>query len=293
MTKARKFFYGAAAIAAFLAGGTTAPAQTPAAGPASASVRPTQAEASADEKALGVIRRARQTIGKGVKPEEVRGYVARWQARKVLAAGQDGAAGRDAQPRQYESEITLEVMLPDKMRWHEQSDFTSNQSVTTEVLDGDRAETRSETIIDGKPVSLDVGEKEAPSRTAARMKSRLNSQVLQTLLVPTPLISSPFTYVGEAESKDGKADVIGAGTAGGVALRLFFDKQSGLLLLVSYVNKEGKELQKIFLSDYRVEDKLLVAHHVTVEAGGQVVEERELKSLKVNPTFNGSEFKVK
>jgi len=283
MTKTKNFLLGAVAVLLFV-DGTRVLAQSTVNGPA---------EVSAEEKAQRVIQRARQAISKGVKLEDVKGYIAHWQTRKVLTLNQKESAKRDAQSRQYESTITLEILLPNKMRWREQSDFTSNQSITTEVLNGDQAESQSETIIDGKPISLDLGDKEPPSRTLTRMKSRLNSQVLHTLLTPTLNMSSPFTYVGEAESKDGRADVIGATTASGLTLRLFFDKESGLLVMVSYVNKEGKELQRIFFSDYRVEDKLLVAHRVTVEVDGMVVEEREIKSLKLNPSFSGNEFKVK
>lgn len=47
-----------------------------------------------------------------------------------------------------------------------------------------------------------------------------------------------FTYVGEAESPDGKADVLDAAGADEFAVRLFVDQQTHLPLMLSWMDKE-------------------------------------------------------
>lgn len=252
-----------------------------------------QAEVSAERRAQQIIQQARRAINRGVNPEEVRSYAAQWQSRRIWELTREEAARRGRETEQYERAIILEILLPDKLRWSEQSDFTTNQSSRTEILNGDQARSESAALIDGRQVSVQLGESEPPSRTAARMKSRLLSQSLITLLAAPPQMPLRFTYIGEAESSDQRADVVEANTTDGTRLRLYFDKTSHLLLMMSYIGRNGGETQKVFLSDYRAENNLLVAHRVTIEVDGRTVEERELRNFSVNPSFNSSRFALR
>ena len=49
-----------------------------------------------------------------------------------------------------------------------------------------------------------------------------------------PALAAEYTYVGEAESPDGKADVIDVKSADGFSARLFIDRESHLPLMVTY-----------------------------------------------------------
>ena len=49
-----------------------------------------------------------------------------------------------------------------------------------------------------------------------------------------PALAAEYTYAGEAESPDGKADVIDAKNADGFSARLFIDRESHLPLMVTY-----------------------------------------------------------
>ncbi|MER3478823.1 MAG: hypothetical protein C4287_23145 [Leptolyngbya sp. ERB_1_2] len=105
-----------------------------------------------------------------------------------------------------------------------------------------------------------------------------------------------FSYVGVAESKDGKAEVLELTAPNKTIYRLFFDAKTYLLLMMTEIrtNEQNKSFEKkYFYSDYQEKDGLLAATKIVVESNGKVVEEREIKSLKINPTFKPNFFDVK
>ncbi len=55
-----------------------------------------------------------------------------------------------------------------------------------------------------------------------------------------PSLNARVTYAGEAESPDGKADVIEVKNADGFAARLFIDKETHLPLMVTYQGPQGR-----------------------------------------------------
>jgi hypothetical protein len=61
---------------------------------------------------------------------------------------------------------------------------------------------------------------------------------LGMLAASTPAFPVEFAYVGEAESPDGKADVLDVTGEGGFAVRLFVDQKSHLPLMLSWMDRE-------------------------------------------------------
>ena len=57
-----------------------------------------------------------------------------------------------------------------------------------------------------------------------------------------PSVEAQFTYAGEAESPDGKADVIDAKSADGFSARLFVDRETRLPLMVSYQGPQPRAI---------------------------------------------------
>jgi hypothetical protein len=143
-----------------------------------------------------------------------------------------------------------------------------------------------------------MGHNDESERTVKRLQQSYGLFLLRTLLVSPQFLPVEFSFVGEAESKDGRADVLEGQCPGRFRARFFFDKETHLLLFISYkiknktADKPPSEV-KIFLSDYRPVDGLLVAHHLSVEIDGEVMEESELKSFAVNPSFKTNEFEIK
>ena len=88
---------------------------------------------------------------------------------------------------------------------------------------------------------LPPGEKPSPEEQERIDKLMLrNSQVelsrlmLGWFALTHPSLNAEFTYAGEAESPDGKADVIDAKNSDGFNARLFIDRETHLPLMVTY-----------------------------------------------------------
>lgn len=233
-----------------------------------------------------VIDDARHAICKKVKLNEIVGISAVWQSRLKLDNGD-----------QYTGNTAHEVLLPDKVRTNITYKFPTNEALTTEVLNGERARSESKTIVNGTVLAA-MGSADQSERTLRRLQQSYGLFLLRTLLVSPQFLPVEFSFIGEAESKDGRADVLEAQCPGRFKARFFFDKETHLLLLISYKIKNktagnpSSEV-KMFLSDYRNVDGLLVAHHLSVEIDGEVMEDSELKSFAVNPSFKTNEFEIK
>ena len=85
------------------------------------------------------------------------------------------------------------------------------------------------------------GEKPSPEEQERLDKAMLRSSraelsrlMLGWFAATHPSLSVEFTYAGEAESPDGKADVIDAKNADGFDARLFIDRETRLPLMVTY-----------------------------------------------------------
>ncbi len=108
---------------------------------------------------------------------------------------------------------------------------------------------------------------------------------------------SNFKFAGVAKTSEQKADVIETNLAGTHKIKLFFDKETHLLLLMTatfYDDILKKEIeQKLFYSDFREENGLLYAHKVIVQENGEVIEERLFKLVTPNPTIKPDHFNVK
>lgn len=191
----------------------------------------------------------------------------------------------------------LSVSLPDKLRKKGDANYTTNQEISDWVINGDRMSDRSDVLVDGKPVNFVI-----PKRESDQQKIATHKDYAFTILFPVIFDSSwhpvsKFKYVGVAESNGTKADVIETTSPTATVYRLFFDQQTHLLLLmsekwVSGASKKEHE-RKYFFSDYKKEDGLLAAHKIVVEQNGEVVEERVVKRLQVNPPFGADFFAVK
>lgn len=139
-----------------------------------------------------------------------------------------------------------------------------------------------------------------------------------------------ITYAGEAESADGKADVIEASLEGGTPFRLFVDRDSRLPLLMTYRERAPRRLEfqrpqpqpgqpppsreemeklireareraereppkmqdvEVFFSDHQQVDGVLLPHKISRVVDGTPVEETVITRFKVNPAFKADTFK--
>lgn len=292
----------------------TAARQEPAPTPQTPPAQPTpQANAgqaapaanSKEARALEVLRLAREALGGEAKLAEVQ---------SLSASGPFRRAG-DGQ--QQTGELRVDVLAPDKLKVSETLDLMAGLQLTMiHAVNGTQAWADSRTGADNAQVTMlrrdDKGQQDANAQVA-RLQSDMMRYLLAFLLTPPQGVSVSFSYGGEAEAPDGRADVLDVTGAHGFKVRLFIDKKTHMPLMFSYrdvvrraktmkaaggmgdVDKLVKSAQsgnpsapresdvELHLSDYRAEKGLLLPHSLSTSVDGQPYEEWEVKEVKLNP----------
>jgi hypothetical protein len=170
--------------------------------------------------------------------------------------------GPDGNTRENEFEMSLEV--PDKYLMRSQMVAMGNMSIfrMTGFNGGQVIEEmdRPPNLAGGNVVirmGTPLGGTVDPEKMTPEQKAEMNRLQLartqqdfarMTLgMFATSLAAYPleFTYAGEAESADGKADAIDVKGAGDFAVRLFIDQKTHLPLMITWMDKEPLTIQMI------------------------------------------------
>src|SRR5438067_6713262 len=168
-----------------------------------------------DPKADELLKQARAAVGGEGKLAKVQG----------LSAA--GTLARDMGDRQVTGELTIDLQLPDKMvRTDSMSPMGDATIVMITGINGDTLLRNSKTLNAGPgmmirmpPAPAAGSDAEAQGIRSARADlARLTLAMLLTSPATMPL---EFTHGGEAESPDGKADVINVKGPGNFAAQLF------------------------------------------------------------------------
>jgi len=150
--------------------------------------------------------------------------------------------------------------------------------------------------------------------------------VIGWLLTTPPSFPVEYSFAGEAESPDGKADALDVKGPGGFAARLFLDQKTHRPLMLAYnakkprivtqratpgshrnpgeMDKRMKEIEaedskqpeqpdvefRIYLSDYREVNGVSIPHKMTKSIEDEVNEELEIKDVKINPQLKPEKF---
>lgn len=268
-------------------------------GKAASIARQQNDEATAAER---VLKQAREATRKELKEPQINGLVVN-STTKVSDPIPEAILKARPQYRGKRAEGTIDeeiaLSLPDKMRSKIDASYPTNQWVSDSIFNGDRFVGKSDTFVNGKPINFVISD--STVKTEKEKIAESKDSAFLTLFPITLDYSwhSPleFRYIGIAEAKDTKADVIETTLSNGANYRFFFDQQTHLLLMVIETRtskKTNKEIEKkYFFSDYRKVSGLLVAHKVVTETNQEVVAERDLKRLQINPTFKPDYFAVK
>ncbi|MBP6822252.1 MAG: hypothetical protein KA368_11960 [Acidobacteria bacterium] len=193
----------------------------------------------AKAKAEEVLKQARAAIGSESKFKAIQTLSAQGTSRQTF--GQN----------QIESELELEMLMPDKIRISN----ISPQGTRTRVYNsgtiwnefvpgvgGGGFGGRGGGGNFGGPGGQQGGPGGANSPMATYMQQQQKREYIQVLLAwflaPPASTGTQFTYVGEAPGPEGsKLDVIDAKTSDGMATRLYFNKESHQLIGLSYKAK--------------------------------------------------------
>ena len=200
-----------------------------------------------DAKAAEVIARTRTAIG-GAKLE----------ALKTLSL--QASMDRNIGTRQMTAAIEMFLELPDKFLRSEVSSGMMNMTMNS-GFNGDKALTPvggNVSMAPGGAMIFRMGpggptgpspdavkptpeQLEEMNRMAVRgARAELSRMMLGWFGTAHPSLQAQYTYVGEAESPDGKAHVIDVKNADGFSARLFIDQNNHLPLMVTYQGRQPR-----------------------------------------------------
>lgn len=246
---------------------------------------------SAAIKSEQIFKQAREAISKKIKAADVKSLLI-----NIKSSERVTIPNRPNQVIQGNIEKEFGLILPDRIRQNFSGDYTTNQSTATWILNGNLFSLKTNVTVGGEPVNVNIDNVNTKEQNISQLKYDAFINIFPIILNASWYPALEFKYIGIAESKDAQAETLAAETRNGTKYNLFFDSKTHLLLMMteSWVNKENKTSEnKYFFSDYQEKSGLLVATKIIVEKNGQVVEEKIVQDLKVNPTFKPNFFDVK
>jgi hypothetical protein len=210
-------------------------------------------EQTPDAKAGAVMAAARKALGGEQKLAALKGLSIRGTYRREMSAPTGGAGGSvfismigpgpagGGGPTQLSGDLEIDVEYPDK--YIKVDVGTGMMAMTrTEGFEGDRPFTDVTSSQPGMRVTTNRPGDDPGARQAALRRSQQDlARLLLGIVGGTqPAFAVTYTYAGQAESPDGRADVIDVKGADNFAARLFLDAQSHLPLMLTYVAPEPR-----------------------------------------------------
>ena len=234
--------------------------------------------------------------------------------------------------REMSGEVNYDLILPDKMMKTETMNPMPGLELTRiETINGDdvwedqqqRGGGGGMMIFRRGPGGPGVDPQKAQDMMRQGVRSDFARLLIGWLLTTPSSFPVEFSFAGEAESPDGKADVLEAKGPGGFAARLFLDQKTHYPLMLTYngkkprimtqtaapgaprnpeeMEKRMKEMEaeaakqpdvefRIYLSDYREVNGVSFPHKLARSIENEVNEELEIKTVKINPQFKPEKF---
>lgn len=231
-------------------------------------------------------------------------------------------------------EIELDMLLPDKLIKASTTTMMSAEITRLEAFNGETAWTD---IRNANPGGVNLVMRVGSGNNTIDAKKALEITVRQEFarlllgfIAAAPTVSDvKFSYAGEAEAPDGKADVINLKGELGFAAQLFLDQKTHLPLMVSYMGRKPRMMTRAFGSpdeakkvtpeelekqakeaaekakaeppvefqmrfmEYREEGGVKLPHRLSRSMEGKITEEWELQKFKINPTIKADKFEKK
>jgi hypothetical protein len=277
----------------------------------------------ADSRANEVLKQAREAIGGEEQLQKIQGLQINGQYRRVFGE------------RQMAGDREISISLPGKYLVEDVMNAGGHNlaMVNTRGLNGERAWNASSggggmIIRMGSP----GGQQASPEQIEAGLRRAFSAEfsryLLAMILTPPPSLAVEYKYAGESEVEDAQADVIDVTAPNNFNVRIFFDKNSHLPLLLSYrgpkprimtmnrpgggnlkpedVKKEREEAVKkmqdeappvpeevdfyIRLTDHKKVGELMLPHKLTFLTENEVSEEFEIAKYQLNPQFKADRF---
>jgi hypothetical protein len=277
----------------------------------------------ADSRANEVLKQAREAIGGEEQLQKIQGLQITGQYRRVFGE------------RQMAGDREISISLPGKYLVEDAMNAGGHSlaMVNTRGLNGERAWNSSSggggmVIRMGGP----GGQQASPEQIEAGLRRAFSAEfsryLLAMILTPPASLAVEYKYAGESDVEDVQADVIDVTAADNFNVRIFFDKNSHLPLLLSYrgpkprimtmsrpsggnlkpedVKKEREEALKkmqaetppvpeevdfyIRLTDHKKVGGVMLPHKFTFLTENEVSEEFEISKYQLNPQFKADRF---
>jgi len=275
------------------------------------------ANVSGDTRASELLAQARAALG-GEK-----------NLAKVQGLSCSGTAQRMIGDRTVDGDMSIALQLPDKF-WRTDSLAPLGPQgaivVQGQGINGDTLLRSSK--VENAPPGAVIRTPPAPEHgSEAEAQGLRNSRAELARLTLALLAAAPasmpleFTSAGQAESPDGKADVIDVKGPNSFAAKLFLDTKTHRPLMLMYRGVAPRVVVQtqradappaaagqapnaaapqgdmvdisMFLDDYKTVDGVLLPHHITRSIDGKPSEDWTFKTVKVNPAFAPDTFSGK
>jgi hypothetical protein len=275
-----------------------------------------------DAKAAQLLAQARQALGGEKNLGKVQGLTAA------------GTYQRTIGDRQMSGEVTVDLQLPDKMVRTETANPVGDMTIeVTQGVNGEKL-LRSQRTLNAPPgavirMAAPPANADAEAQAVRNARADMARFVIALLLTPPSSTPIEFAYGGEAESDDGKADVLEAKGSGSFAARIFLDQKSHRPLMLQYrgvapqmriqtqqvqgppdparmqraeqAAREAAAAQPppqlvditLYFDDYRSVDGIQLPHRISRSVDGAPTEETTFKTIRLNPTFKAGTFEAR
>ncbi|MBL8188449.1 MAG: hypothetical protein JNK38_10605 [Acidobacteria bacterium] len=271
---------------------------------------PNASAQEAADKAQQILAAARAAIG-GEK------------LKSLQALSIEGEFRRTMGPMETSGSFSVDMMTPDKVLRVETMNMMGNMEITRlECLNGEKVWEDQQQSGTGMVMIRRGGRANDPKAAEDMIRGEALKTSLGFLLSSPSTLQTTFSYAGEAESPDGKADVLDAKAPVGPPLRLYFDQKSHRLLMLTYKGKrprmitqtrmEGppseEELQKRIkeaeaeaakqpdveyqtrFSNYKEVNGIWLPHTISKGIESETNEEMTVTKVKINPSLKPEKF---
>lgn len=285
----------------------------------------------ADQRADDLLKEARTAIGGDEAIQKIQSLAMKGQYRRVMG------------DREMSGDREVSIMLPDK--YLAEDSFSqgglSTAIIITRGLNGERAWNASSGGGMGGHGGMVIrmapgggsGQQASPEQLEAMYRRsnglEMSRYLLATLLMSAPSMAVQYTYAGETDVEDTKAEAIDVTGPENFIVRLYFDRATHLPLLLSYRGRkprmvtmtrsagDGKaedtakkalaEAEKkaadaavqakpeevdffIRMTEYKKVNGVLLPHKLTFLTETEVSEQFDVAKYQLNPSFKDDKF---
>jgi hypothetical protein len=257
------------------------------------------------ERARTILAQMRKAVFGEIKPDSLKGLSLTLDVSRSRVNGD-----------QDTGQVSCDFLLPNIMFIRDRQVVSGNQGQFTiyKLLNGEQIWSDVQTSGGEIPV-IPVGGPPKPDDQVKGLQTLRREQaylLIRLALSPSPDFPLTFSYAGEAQASDGRADMIEVRGPNDFSARLFVEKGSSRLLMMTYPEPGARLISassgatpvgqapspkdvtraeaKYRFSEYREVGGVMMPHLMTYESGGKIRAEYKLKRFELNPNFAPDHF---